>query len=174
MTREAIKTTIRWLAAAGLFYFAWKTILPLRDLEAKADPGPILLAAFAFFTGSVLIWSDVFRLATLPLTALIDSLIFPRAKLARPLLNLKLPAHYLAEGRHEEALEEYRKILKHHPDETEAYEKAVWLEASIFHRPAAAEKLLRRAARRGVELDERIAMLVRNARSERVRDEVAE
>lgn len=173
MTREVLKTTIRWLVAAGLFHFAWRTILPLRELEAKADPGPILLAAVAFLSGAVLIWSDLFRLATLPLTALIDSLIFPRAKLARPVLNLKLPAHYLTEGRHEEALEEYRKILKHHPDETEAYEKAVWLEVSVFQRPAAAEKLLRRAARRGLELDERLAMLVRNARHDGIRDEAA-
>ncbi len=174
MTRETVKTTLRWLLAIGLFLFAWRKIVPLAELEAKADPGPILLAALSFLIGAALIWADVFRLATLPLTALIDSLIFPRTKLAKPVLNLKLPAHYLNEARYEEALAEYHKILKHYPDEREAYEKAIWLEASIFHRPAAAEKLLRRAARRRIELDERLTMLVRNARFERHSEEGSE
>lgn len=174
MTRESLKTTIRWLLAIGLFVFAVRKILPMRDLEADADPTPLVIAALASLLGAALIWADVFRLATLPLTALIDALIFPRTKLSRPVLNLKLPAHYLNQGRYEEALAEYRIILKHHPDEAEAYEKAIWLEASIFHRPAAAEKLLRRAARRGIELDERLGMMIRNARYERFPSEVHE
>ncbi len=94
-----------------------------------------------------------FYLATRPLMAVIDGIFLPGGRLEKPVLNLKLPAHYLDEARYEEALKEYRQILKHYPDETEAYEKSIWLEAAVFKRPAAARALLKRAKRRRLVLD---------------------
>jgi tetratricopeptide (TPR) repeat protein len=83
----------------------------------------------------------------------VDLIFSPGGRLEKPVLNLKLPAHYLKEGRYGEALAEYRRILKHHPDETEAWEKAIWLESRIFGRTAAAAKLERAARRRGLRPD---------------------
>ena len=99
---------------------------------------------------------------TRPFMLLIDSVFFPGGKRSKPVLNLKLPAYYVKEQRYAEALDEYEKILKHYPDEVEAYEGAIWLYSEIFDEKGEAEKLIRKASRRRLVLDERI---VRSARS---------
>ena len=101
------------------------------------------------------LWTMLFMLATKPLMLLVDLIFSPGGRLEKPILNLKLPEHYLKEGRYEEALAEYRRILKHHPGETEAWEKAIWLESRIFGRTAAAAKLERTARRHGLRSGQR-------------------
>ena len=92
---------------------------------------------------------------------LIESIIFPGTKFNKPTLNLKLPASYVKEGRYKEALEEYRKVLKHYPDETEAYDEAIWLYTEIFEEPEEALKLFNKAKRRNLALNDHSRSLMK-------------
>lgn len=114
----------------------------------------------AFVIGVLAIWAPLFTLLTRPLIAMVDSLFFPGGKLDKPVLNLKLPAYLINEGRYTEAIGEYRRILKYYPDEVEAYEKSIWLYEEIFHEPEKARHLFKQAERRKIVLDERFKRLV--------------
>jgi tetratricopeptide (TPR) repeat protein len=147
---------LRWIGGLALLWTAWR--LKPDEIDPQ-NVHRLILGALAFLVGGGLLWPEIFRVATKPFLLLIDQVFFPGGKLERPFLNLKLPAHYIDEGRYEEALEEYLKILKHYPDEKEAYERAIWLLGGVFKRSGEASKLLRRAKRRGLALDEAITRL---------------
>lgn len=156
MMWEGVFSVTRWLAGIGLFGLAYHWGVKVQD---PIDPVALLLGIFCFFAGVVMMWKPIFFLATRPLMAVIDALFFPGGPIEKPVLNLKLPAHYLDEARYEEALAEYEQILKHHPDVVEAYEKVIWLEAAVFKHPAAAKAWLKRAKRRHLVLDPAIVSL---------------
>jgi hypothetical protein len=147
MSGTTVFTVLRLLAGGGLLWLACQ--FGTRGQDPLNLPR-LLIAAVAFLAAMAFLWATAFRLATKPFRLLVDLVFSPGGRLEKPILNLKLPAHYLKEGRYEEALAEYRRILRHHPDETEAWEKAIWLESRIFGRNAAAAKLERTARRRGL------------------------
>lgn len=153
-----LPSLLRWTAGAAFFMLAWR-LVP-REL-GPSNVHRLMLAGLAFVVGGILLWPMIFRIATKPFFLLVDQVFFPGGRLERPVLNLKLPAYYVEQGRYEEALEEYRKILKHYPGEAEAYERAIWLLAAVFKRDGEALKLLRRAERRGLALDGDIVRLAR-------------
>lgn len=158
MLGDIYRTVFRWLVGLGFFglsLWAAKT----GYLETRITL--LALSIPLFICGIIAVWKPVFTFMTRPFMLLIDSIFFPGGKFAKPLLNLKLPAYYINEERYVEALDEYEKILKHYPDETEAYERAIWLHSEIFHDRAAAEKLIRKAKRRHLTLDQRIVKSVR-------------
>ncbi len=161
MSGSILLAVLRWVVATGLLWTAWHFATTGQE---PTNLERLLIAAAAFLGAFVLLWNPLIRLATKPLLALIDLVFSPGGRLERPLLNLKLPAHYLNEGRYDEALAEYRKILRHYPHEIEAYEKAIWILCRISNRPDEAMKLIRRARRRGVPLDDRIARLIQDPR----------
>lgn len=147
----------RWLFALGCFGVAgWLVKSGIDDV----DVGRFLSAALVFALGAVSIFTDLISLATRPFTAFIDSVFFPGGKPAKPSLNLKLPEYYRREGRHEEALAEYRKILKHYPDEPEAYEGAIELLMEEFGDTGTARKIYRRSKKRKVELSPQVSAKV--------------
>jgi tetratricopeptide (TPR) repeat protein len=156
MDREWRSAAARWSFGIGCFGVALSLA---RFLFAHERYELIYLPPLLFLIGLVVVWKPLFALATKPLIAFVDSLFFPGGKLEKPVLNLKLPAYYLSEGRYEEALAEYRKILRHYPDVAEAYEQAIWIEAVVNGSPQRAAKLLRRARRRRVEVGETFARL---------------
>lgn len=158
MNGSNLLTLFRLLIGACLLWLAWHWGI----CGQYPVNFPLLLKATAAFLASMMIlWSYLFRLVTKPFRLLADWIFFPGEHLRKPILNRKLPAHYLKEERYEEALAEYRKILKYYPEETEAWEKAIWLEAEIFGRTNEAVKLVRSARRRGVTLDSRILRLLK-------------
>ncbi len=112
-----------------------------------------------FALGAIVLWQPLFTLLTRPLIAMVDSLFFPGGKLEKPTLNLKLPAYFINEGRYTEALEEYKRIMKHYPDEVEAYEKSIWLCQDILNEPDKAQNILRKAGKRNLAIDERFKLL---------------
>lgn len=156
MIWEGVFNGLRWLAGAGLLGLAWHWGTREQD---PVNPARLLLAAGSFLSAMLVMWKPLFHFATRPLMALIDAVFLPGGKLEKPLLNLKLPAHYLDEARYGEALAEYRKILRHYPDEAEAYEKSIWLEAAVFKNRSAARALLKKAKRRRLTLDPAIVSL---------------
>lgn len=150
MIWEGVIKGSRWLVGIGLLGLAWHWGTKEQD---PIDWKRLLQAALTFFGGVAVMWRPIFYLATRPLMALVDGIFLPGGRLEKPLLNLKLPAHYLEEARYDEALAEYQQILKHYPDETEAYERSIWLEAAVFKRPGKARAVLKKAKRRRLILD---------------------
>lgn len=165
MLREYTGTLIRWLFGAG---FLGLSFWCATSGYEQGDHLQVLLGVLLLIPGIGCLWKTIFHLATRPFTLMIDSIFFPGGRFSKPILNLKLPAHYINESRYDDALLEYRRILKHYPDEVEAYEKAIWLYLEVYGDPAEAERLLQRAKRRHLTLDERIVRLVENAHRERL------
>lgn len=160
MLSDYTGTLIRWLFGIGFLGLSfWCTTTGYE----QEDHLKVLLGVVLLIPGFGCLWKTIFHIATRPFMMMIDSIFFPGGKLSKPVLNLKLPAHYINESRYDEALLEYRRILKYYPDEVEAYEKAIWLHLDVFANPSEAERLLRRARRRRLTLDERIIRLVENA-----------
>ncbi|MEX2578239.1 MAG: hypothetical protein WD342_04210 [Verrucomicrobiales bacterium] len=153
MLRDYRNTLLRWLLGTGFFGLSfWCVQEGLRE----TDYGLIFSAVPLFLFGVAAFWKTIFHLATRPLILMVDAVFFPGGELPKPVLNLKLPSFYINEGRYDEALTEYRKILKYYPDEIEAYEKAIWLYCEIFEEPREARKLVARARRRHLALDKRV------------------
>ncbi len=157
MSSNAFSTVLRWIVGGASLWSAW--YLATQGQEEAIDLPRVLLGAGAFLVGIVLLWPTLFHLATRPFLSLIDLVFAPGGRLGKPVLNLKLPMHYLNEERYDEASAEYLKILKHYPQEPEAYEKMIWIESQIRRRPKEAMKWLRQAKRRKVALDERIVRI---------------
>jgi tetratricopeptide (TPR) repeat protein len=111
-----------------------------------------------FIIGIGIIWKQLFSLAIQPFMLFIESIYLPGGRLSKPVLNLKLPAYYFNKGRYYEALEEYKKVLRYYPDKVEAYERLIWMHYEIFNEVGEAKKLIRKAKRRHLVLDERVIL----------------
>ncbi len=153
MTEESKSTAMRW--ALGWAFFGLAGWFIERGVRLD-DFGIILLCVPLFVLGVLCFWKTIFHIATRPLIMLVDSLFFPGGSLEKPVLNLKLPLYYIEQDRFDEALTEYKRILKHYPDEVEAYEKAIWLYTEVFEEYSNARRLLARAKRRRLVLDDNV------------------
>lgn len=153
MSNETKGTILRWMVGWAFFGLAGWCI----ERGVRIDDFSLILCSVPLFLiGVMALWKTIFHVATRPFILMVDSLFFPGGELAKPVLNLKLPGYYIQEGRFDEALTEYRKILKHYPDEVEAYEKAIWLYVTVFEEPAQARRLVARAKRRNLTLDDAV------------------
>lgn len=151
MSQEIYQTVLRLIFASGCFGFSfWAATYGYRNVHLALMVSSIPL----FAIGVIAVWKPLFKLLTHPLIAMVDGLFFPGGKLEKPTLNLKLPAYFIREGRYTEALEEYQRILKHYPDEVEAYEKSIWLHCEIFGDTDRAVRLLKRAEKRHLAIDD--------------------
>lgn len=157
MLRDYQGTLIRWLFGIGLLGLSYHFATTGYE---SGNLSRVVGGAGLFVLGIIFLWKTIFYLATRPLMRMVDSLFFPGGQLEKPVLNLKLPAYYINEERYDEALAEYRKILKHYPNEVEAYEKSIWLLHEVFDDPSSAGRLIRRAKRRRLTLDERVVRSV--------------
>jgi tetratricopeptide (TPR) repeat protein len=77
----------------------------------------------------------------------IDLLFMPTGTYTPPALY-KLPEWYVSQCRYSDALEEYEKILKHHPRDPGAYEGMLYVLYCCMGNVPAAEKLFPKALRR--------------------------
>ena len=158
MLEDIQKTLFRWILGIALFGIAfWSAKKGYHEL----DPTFMFLAMICFAIGLAAVWESFFDTVTRPFIILIESILFPVTKFNKPTLNLKLPAYYVNEGRYDEALAEYRKVLKHYPDETEAYDGAIWLYVEIFEEPEEAQKLFDKAKSRNLVLHDQSRNLVK-------------
>ncbi|MEM7697635.1 MAG: hypothetical protein AAF236_04435 [Verrucomicrobiota bacterium] len=106
----------------------------------------------AFISGGFFV-KPIGIILTAPLFAFVDSVVFPKTRSNKPTLNLKLPRHYCRQSRYLEALEEYEIILKHYPDEIEAYAGAIWIHREVLNDENAAAALAQRARKRHLILE---------------------
>lgn len=164
MGHEIYRTILRLILAIGCFGFSfWAATSGYKNLQLSLMVSSVPI----FVIGVLTIWKPLFQLLTRPFMVLVDDLFFPGGKLEKPTLNLKLPAYLINEGRFTEALEEYETILKHYPNEVEAYEKSVWLLCEKFEEPERALRLLKRAERRNLKLEDRFLRLAVNRGEQR-------
>jgi hypothetical protein len=154
---------LRWIFALGcLGLGTWLLSETLGSPEPESFPeddgfpvSPVFGIAGRLIGGVLLILLGIVSLAPelvaiilVPFHALVDAVYLPGGRASRPELNLKLPAYYLQQDRPDDALAEYRKILRHHPDTLEAWVGAIDLLAGTFDEPAAARRLYRKGLRR--------------------------
>ena len=139
----------RWLFAIGCIGLA--IILLRKGIAGGNLVGaffPVLVAMILLLCGVVLIVPELVKVFTWPLLAFIDSVFFPGGKASRPVLSYALPDFYVKEERYDEALEEYRKILRYYPKEARAYVGALELLVNEFGDKRAARELFDRARKR--------------------------
>lgn len=151
-----------WLVADGLR--AEVSLIPdpdselpattLRDTAASLIGGGLLI-----LIGAIALATELAALAAIPLHAFIDAIYLPGGRADKPTLNLKLPAYYREQDRPNDALAEYRKILRHHPDTLEAWLGALDLLVLTFEDTAAARRLYARGRRRFRRDAEKLAAL---------------
>ncbi|MCB1065356.1 MAG: hypothetical protein KDN20_20875 [Verrucomicrobiae bacterium] len=110
--------------------------------------GSIFLGITLIILAAVIVAPDLCRLAASPFTAMIDAIFLPGGRADKPDLNLRLPAFYLKEERFDDALAEYLKIIRYHPDEVEGWIGAIALWIDPFDEPEKARKLYEKAGRR--------------------------
>lgn len=164
MSQELHREILRWCAGIAFFGLA---LYCAKTGYVEERYSLMVAGAPLFAIGLLIVWRPLFAIATRPLFLLIESIVFPGEKLSKPVLNLKLPAYYLEQERYTEARNEYWKIVRHHPDEVEAYEKLIWLALEVFDDRPEAERLLRKARRRHLVLEPGIDRRVRMASPDR-------
>ena len=157
MKPSLMREVFRWGGAIGCFGIA---LFLAKNGYESAEFHIMFLGVPVFGLGILIIWKPLFQLLTYPVRLFVDAIFFPGGSLEKPLLNLKLPAYYIEQGRYADARTEYRRILNHYPDEVEAYEKLIWLELEIFEDREEARKLLRRARRRHLTLSQNFDRMI--------------
>ena len=113
---------VRWLFAIGCIGLA--IFLVKKGIEKASITGsffPILGAMVLILSATIVVIPELLHVFTRPLFALVDSIFFPGGKLSRPVLSYTLPEFYLKQRRFDDALDEFRKILRHYPNESKAY-----------------------------------------------------
>ncbi|MCB1086354.1 MAG: tetratricopeptide repeat protein [Verrucomicrobiae bacterium] len=155
-----------WLLANVLGMNPTPADLDAADEGIRLAPSPALEVAFSFGGGVFLLIVGLFcagpelaAIAAAPLHALVDAIYLPGGRASKPELNLKLPAFYVKEGRTEEALAEYRKILRYHPDTLEAWIGAIDLLTESFGEFDEARRLFDKGRRRFREQPEKLVEL---------------
>jgi len=91
--------------------------------------GPSLLSLMLAFglavSGLVLIAPELVSWVSSPLWRFITGIIYPDEKYKAPPVNYALPRSYHQRLRHEDAIEEYLKIIRYHPQEQAAYVECI-------------------------------------------------
>jgi len=124
MSTQTALTLSRWVIAVLLLV---KGALVLANTAGGAHGSdfsalPYLLVAFGFgITGVVLMAPELVPWASAPVWRFISGIIYPDEQFKAPPVNYTLPRSYHQRLRHEEAIEEYQKIIRHHPQEQTAY-----------------------------------------------------
>ena len=146
MSKPGLGVIIRWVLAAsvcavGIYQLArvhhdgldWGTL------------GNTLGGIGALFIALLFIGPEVVEWALVPLNAWVDRLLLP-SESEPPPAAFKLARYYATQLRHEEACEEYAKIVRYHPEETDAYLEGI-REAFLSGDTALAKKFYRGAKR---------------------------
>lgn len=108
----------------------------------------ILVGTILILLGASCLAGGLVRLAASPFTAFIDSVFLPGEKGGKPALNLELPAFYERQNRFEEALTEYQKMIRFHPEQPIGWLGAIRLLLGTFEDQRQARRLYEKARRR--------------------------
>jgi hypothetical protein len=108
---------------------------------------PLLLAFGLGVTGLILMAPELVPWISAPVWRFITGIIFPDEKYSAPPVNYALPRSYSQRFRDEEAIQEYLKIIRYHPQEQAAYVECIEVMLRI-HDLHAARKLMAEGLRK--------------------------
>ena len=132
----------RWSTVAGLFGIGGFCINKALQTE---NPDQYLFgvagAILCIVIGLFLLVPDVFALVG----RLVNSFFFPGGKSSKPVLSYKLPDFYRREERYAEALDHYRRILRHYPKEARAWFGVIEVQMHDLADPEAARQTYKMA-----------------------------
>ncbi len=143
-----VRWLVRWPLAIFCFWAAYGFFESVRHTDA---PGAMLPLVFGFLTvicGVACLVPDVLPFLARPFTGFIDSVYGTGPGRGRPPLNYNLARSYAARSRADEALEEYRRIMKNYPRELEPYEQSVILHLREYGDAEGAARVFRMGLRR--------------------------
>ncbi|GAB4240994.1 MAG: hypothetical protein OHK005_03570 [Candidatus Methylacidiphilales bacterium] len=123
----------------GLGLFLLQGIATGQEAEVVETVFRALMGLAFMVAGAVLVARPLAQLIVTPFVRM----LFPEDHNYTPPPLYSLARHYRKQGRSEEALVQYRKILKHHPREAEAYQELVQLLLAL-DRSAEAESVYKK------------------------------
>ncbi len=111
----------RWFLAAVSLAISARLMVVALGIPSLSAAGSLIMSVAAFLLSVLLIVPETaFRLAEL-CSRPITNLIFPSERFDKPPLSYQIARRYRTMQRLEEALAEYKEIIKDYPDELEAY-----------------------------------------------------
>ena len=138
MSKTTALILVRWIVALTLIakgaLMLWSSAVGGGGGFAGAAAYGLL--AFALVISGILLTTrELVPWASAPLWRFITGIIFPDDKFDRPPVNYALPRSYRERRRPEDAIQEYLKIIRHHPQELTAYLECmeVMIEAGDLH-----------------------------------------
>ncbi len=136
MNKQTLIAIIRWMAAAGFFFLALRWL-------AKSGPTGMFPGLFLLIVGVKLLSPELVEWVSMPIQAVFNSILWPGDSDPPP-LDYTLARFYCQQGRYEEAVEQYFRLLRHHPRELAAYLEGI---AAAFdaNAPESARKFYRKA-----------------------------
>lgn len=141
-----MKVLLKWIVAwAALAGGGWLFYIPV---DSEAEP----YRALGYAAGGLVLVAVAAGIAIVPvgrwLADVMEMIFFPSGGHYTPPALYKLPQWMIKQGRYGDALAEYEKILKHHPQDVAAYEGRLFVLYSCLGNTVAAEKLFKQALRR--------------------------
>ncbi len=149
--RTLIIKGIRWILAIAALGYLRKLMPQLHAALPESDDGAVKLLFLCFGVVVVfllLVGRDIFQVVSKPLSWALESFYFPRDRSAKPTVNYKLPEYYIEQERFEDAMNEYLKIIRYHPQEAKAYIGAFELAVTELHDDETAKQIYSKARRK--------------------------
>lgn len=143
-----VRMALRWAMGLWLIGTAARGLFDIESGSHLGVFGTALIASGKGIFGIVLISPEVANWAATPLTRLIDSIYLPGGTEAHPPLDYRLADYYRTSGQVGEAVDHYREITRHYPQEGRAFGHLYFLTAYRMKDRRTAGKILRKARRR--------------------------
>jgi len=140
MSRQTALLLARWVIALTLIAKGALMLLQSAGNGGGGFAGAAAYGLFAFalaIAGVLLISRELTTWVTAPIWRFLTGIVFPDEKFDRPPVNYALPRSYRNRQRFDDAIEEYRKILHHHPQELPAYLECMEVMAEAGDLPGA-------------------------------------
>lgn len=125
MSPRTVANLSRWII--GVAMITKGAAMLVKSAAGSSDGGYAGAMAYALLSfaliilGLLLIARDITQWITTPIWRFISGIIFPDEKFERPRVNYALPRGYRQRFRPEDAIEHYLDIIRHHPQELDAY-----------------------------------------------------
>ena len=146
MSKPAPLVIVRWVLAASVCAVGIHQLARVHREDLGWDNlGNTMGGVGALLVSLLFIGPEMVEWALMPMYAWVDRLLLP-SESEPPPAAFKLARYYATLLRHEEACEEYAKIVRHHPEETDAYLEGI-REAFLAGDAVQAKKFYRGAKR---------------------------
>lgn len=112
---------IRWFLAAVCLLLSIKLMVSAFLIESLSAAPLVVVSVFSFLAAVFLTAKETALRAADWVGQKWANIFFPSEEFSRPPLSYKLARHYRMVRRFEDALAQYRKIIRYYPEETDAY-----------------------------------------------------